>query len=55
MVYVVAFWNLRDKYNTYIAKGSALVTPKEETTAGLPISYTVAWDVVITFAVEVRF
>ena len=28
---LVAFWNLRDKYNKNVAKGSAFITPKEGT------------------------
>ena len=35
---LVAFWNLRDTYNKYIAKGSALITPKGRTSGRFSFS-----------------
>ena len=34
-------WNLRDKYNKYIAKGSALITPNEGTSRRFSFSTVV--------------
>ena len=38
---LVAFWNLRDKYNGNIAKGSAFITPKEGTSRRFSFSTVV--------------